>query len=324
MPRLSPPLTSLRFFEAAARHGSFSRAGDSLAVTHAAVSRQIRTLEETLGTPLFERRHRHVTLTPAGEAFYGVVQQALNRIDDTAHRIAGRTSQAPLILAIDSVLTQKWLLPAFTSFRRSHPEIELHIEAVPNLTGIPDGADCAFCYINKEWSNNVHIPAYLNWQFPVVSPAYLARHPELRHPQGLAGKRLVHDRTREFWRLMLAHLSLDIDWEEGTIYGDTNVLAEAVAAGEGVGTADETTSRPYLESGRLVLPFLACVPSRFVYFFSYRPALADDPRVLTLRDWVLARAGEQRDWFTAFWAEQRRTNPGWVAGSAMAADDTHM
>jgi DNA-binding transcriptional LysR family regulator len=101
-------------------------------------------------------------------------------------------------------------------------------------------------------------------------------------------------------------------------------MVEAVAAGEGIGVGDEMTCRPHLESGLIEPPFQMFLTSRFVYFFSYRPALAEDPRVLALRDWVLDQAAEQRAWFDAFWATQRRINPGWVAGSAVPADESRM
>ena len=324
MRRTIPSLNSLRYFEAAARHRSFSRAGEALAVSHASVSRQIQGLETALGVLLFRRAHRKVTLTPAGEALFDVVKSGLDRIEATAARLAGTEKPRPLILAADSILTQSWLLPRFNAFRAANPSVPLTVEARADVTDIPEDADCAICYFNRPQSRHIHVPMYVNRQFVVTSPHYLERHPELRDPRGLLGKNLVHDRTREFWRLMAGHLGLDLPWEQGPLYEDTNVMVAAVTGGEGVGFGDEMTCRPALESGRLVVPFLSFLTSRFVYFFSYRAELAADPGVIALREWVLDQAQAHREWFDAFWAEQRRTTPGWIAGSAMAADESRM
>jgi LysR family glycine cleavage system transcriptional activator len=320
MKRRIPPLSSLRFFEAAARNESFSRAAEELAVTHSAVSRQIRGLEAALGADLFQRGHRRVVLTETGEAFYQSVRRLLDGLAEAASRAAGHVEQRPLILAADSILAHTWLLPHVAEFRRLHPDFEIQIEALPSLTGIPDWADCAICWFAQEWRAHIHIPIYINWLFPVVSPDYLARYPEVRHPGGLDGKRLVHDRSREYWRQMLASLPDTPAWRDGPFYDNTVLMMEAVAAGEGVGIGDEVAGRAYLESGRLVVPFLNFLPSRFVHFFSYRPEHAEDPRLLILRDWLLGLSRELRAWFDGYWGERREQGGVWVGGGGIEVD----
>ena len=122
-------LGTLRFFEAAARLGSFVQAAAELHVTHGAVSRQIRLLETSLGTPLFERRNRGVFLTPAGAQLRDAVQLAFERLDAALEAVRQPVRQGPLVVSCEPTIAMKWLIPRLGDFYQRHPEVQLHLFA---------------------------------------------------------------------------------------------------------------------------------------------------------------------------------------------------
>lgn len=129
MPPRLPPLNSLRMFEAAARHGSFARAADELHLTHGAISRQIRQLEDQLGFALFERRNRAVFLTAAGEQLYEACREALGKLQLTLSRLQVDQAPPPLVLSCEPTLAMRWLIPRLPAFREQYPDIALHLLA---------------------------------------------------------------------------------------------------------------------------------------------------------------------------------------------------
>src|SRR5690242_14908484 len=126
-PRALPPLDLLRGFEAAARHLSFTRAATELFLTQSAVSRQIQSLEEFLGVPLFERRHKALALTPAGQAYYRVVAQALEQVRDATRRLREANSRHVLTVTTTVSFASIWLVPRLAHFRKRHPDVDVRI-----------------------------------------------------------------------------------------------------------------------------------------------------------------------------------------------------
>lgn len=121
-----PSLNSLRYFEAAARHLSFSKAADELHVSHGAVSKQIRKLEEDIGVLLFHRKHRSVFLTSDGQRLLSTCQKMMEQLKDTIQDIS-RGLDEPLVISCEPTITMKWLIPNIEQFQALHPEIEMHV-----------------------------------------------------------------------------------------------------------------------------------------------------------------------------------------------------
>ena len=122
-----PPLNALRAFEAAARLGSFSTAAEALHVTHGAISRQIRSLEDWLEMPLFERRGRRVLLTTLGRDYYHAVQSGFNTIIGATRRLTESGAKRRLTIDALPTFTMHWLLPRLTRFQLKHPTVELNL-----------------------------------------------------------------------------------------------------------------------------------------------------------------------------------------------------
>ncbi|ARQ61923.1 LysR family transcriptional regulator protein (plasmid) [Rhizobium sp. Kim5] len=180
-----PSLSALRVFESAARHLNFGRAGDELFVTHSAVSKQIRLLEEDLGVALFERRNRAVFLTDPGRRLLVTMSEVFRQISDCCEEIKGGGS-APLVLSCEPTFTQRWLIPRLPQFNALHPDIEVHVLAA----GGPVSFDRSHIWRSgetilagrrtclwKRWSKNVSAPyarqAYWHLAAMTSSP-YLA------------------------------------------------------------------------------------------------------------------------------------------------------
>src|SRR5262249_25411549 len=143
MPRRLPPLNALPSFEAAARHLSFSRAADELLVTHGAVSRAVRHLEDHLGVQLMIGASRSVRLTPVGASFAAEIREVLERLAAATSAATGETSGIVSVSTIDS-LAARWLMPRLSRFRRAHGDIDLRVAMSERLTDIvSDGIDIA-------------------------------------------------------------------------------------------------------------------------------------------------------------------------------------
>ena len=130
MIRRLPPLSALRAFEAAARHGSFKRAASELAVTPTAVSHQIRALEEHVGIVLFERRTRQVVLTDAGARLYPVLRDGFDAFAQGIERLTRRRRRTQVTISATIAFTARWLVPRLAAFRALHPDIDLQFQGV--------------------------------------------------------------------------------------------------------------------------------------------------------------------------------------------------
>ncbi|MGI9505503.1 MAG: LysR family transcriptional regulator, partial [Geminicoccaceae bacterium] len=210
-----PPLTALPAFEAAARLLSFTRAAEELAVTQAAISRQIRVLEEYLGVRLFDRHHRRIRLTEEGQRFQHVVAVALDLVAGSAEELRGRAISTDLTIAADISMAHLWLLPRFPRFREAFPDIAVNILASEREADcLKDGVDLALLYGNGDWPG---FDAHLLVQeeiFPICSPAYLQTRPPIKSLDDLAGEVLLDLRGERWdwvdWRQWLTEKDLTV------------------------------------------------------------------------------------------------------------------
>ena len=152
MRRHLPPLNALRAFEAAARHLSFTRAAEELAVTQAAISHQVKALEEWLGVDLFIRRNRKLFLTEAGQAYLPPLTNAFNELDDATHRTTRVDSSGVLTVSVLPSFAAKWLVPRIGKFRERHPDIDILISPSEDLVQFDrDGVDVGVRHGSGGW-----------------------------------------------------------------------------------------------------------------------------------------------------------------------------
>ncbi len=289
-----PPLTSLRAFEAAARHLSFTRAAQELHVTQAAVSHQVKTLEDFLGQPLFLRLTRALELTPAGEGLAPVLKEAFESIERATRRLMeDQDRQGVLNVSVSPTILSRWLIPRLSSWQEAHPEIELRLVSTPKLADfVRDGVDVAIRHGRGIWPGLAAHRLFQAKSVPVASPGLLAGPVPLNKPEDLARHTLLHDLVEpDNWRIWLTAAGVkEIDPERGMRLGTGADALEAAIAGAGVALARRVIVRRDVEAGRLVIPFEVPMPKDFAFYVVYPEGSAKRPKVKAFRDWALAEA----------------------------------
>lgn len=195
------PLDPLLAFEAAARNLSFTKAGDELALTQSAISRQIQTLEDHLGVRLFERRARALLLTEHGQLLYHTAQEVLQKLHNSERKLRQATEERTVLLSTTPGFAALWLIPRLANFTRAHPGVDVHISAANELVNLErSGVDLAVRYAPVEGAPPGH-RLFGETVYPVCSPALAAdRANPLAEPADLCRHVLLYlDDPRAAW-----------------------------------------------------------------------------------------------------------------------------
>jgi len=291
MKRRLPPLNSLRAFESAARHLSFTKAADELAVTQSAVSHQVNALEDWAGVPLFKRQGRAMVLTEAAVKFLPAVSTALDQI-----ALAGRKLQAVdpthgwLTVAVMPSFAAKWLVPRLADFHERNPDMDVWIATFEAQTGaLGSDIDVAIRYGRGDWPGLASVRIMSEELFPVCAPRLAT---SLEAPADLAHTTLLHDELREDWAMWFAAAGLTgVDTARGPGFDDSGLLIQAAIEGLGVALGRSVLVQGDLDAGRLVRPFDVALAAEFAYYLVYPPDLENAPKIETFRTWLLSTAG---------------------------------
>lgn len=286
------PLTALRSFEVAGRLLSFTRAAEELFVSQAAISRQIRDLEASLGRPLFERQHRAVALTPDGRELLDILTQSFDRIDTQLSAIAGRDAAQNVTVSAEPTFAALWLVPKLIEFRTLHPKIEVRIESDHKV--IEFRANEAVLAIRHgaaggHWPRTEARRLVTTALAPVAAPALLAKGPALERPDDIRRYELLHEENREGWSewFRLAGVPVDGD-DRGPMLADGALVLQSVLRGHGVGLADLAFVEDDLREGRLAQPFDIALPYG-AYYLVARSFEALPMPARALADWIIAK-----------------------------------
>ena len=249
-----PPLGMLRAFEAAARLASFSRAADELHVTHAAVSHQIRLLEEWFGRPLFVREKRGVRLAPEAETLAALLTSAFERIAAETELLRLNAKAQISVACIPSIAT-RWLIPALGDFVGSHPEVDVKVVYAMAEQRLRETGCDILVTLGADPTEGIRSdPLFSRINRPVASPRYLERKGELNGAQAIASADLLHDETVSRWRDWFARAGVAAGQTlRGPIFQDFNLLATAVIAGHGVALCPVQVFRREIEGGDLMI-----------------------------------------------------------------------
>ncbi|AWZ02539.1 MAG: transcriptional regulator GcvA [Rhodobiaceae bacterium] len=287
-----PPLKALRSFEAAARHGSFSRAADELYVTHGAVSRQVRVLEDWAGVALFDRVGKKVVLTHAGRRFADKVSGAFGEIAAAARTLRADTQEARILtLNILPTFAMRWLLPRLSKFQFAHPQIELRLVTSDQpLDRIAPGQfDVA---VRREGSLSAQDfrsgVVFTEDELPVCSPAFANANPVREAADIKSLPLLVADTRVGSWdRWFAAAGENDVGKDVALRRFDHFYLAlQAAIDGLGFALGPLPLIEEDLAQGRLVAPLAGPKLSAVPYCWAVRTADAEDPTVAQFLDWL--------------------------------------
>lgn len=292
--RRLPSLNALRAFESAARHLSFTRAAEELNVTQAAVSHQIKTLEEQIGVPLFIRRNRNLVLTDGGQNLLPELTEAFDRIDGVLARVKRRDQSGVLTVATMDSLAATWLMPRLLRFRAENPDIEVRIAVSDAVVDYDrDGIDIGIRYGRGVWPG-LHAEELMAEEiFPVCAPGCLKQHGGLSSPVDLRHFTLIHDDMIEDWKTWLEFAGVaDIDPTRGPGYSHSNLVIQAAINGEGIALGRGLLVADALMSGLLVKPFDLALTARYRYYVVTTETNTDRPKVRAFHAWLKREAKE--------------------------------
>lgn len=295
--RRLPPLNALRAFEAAARHLSFTRAAEELSVTQAAISHQVRKLEERLGTRLFERHGRGLELTDTGGMYLPFLRQAFDIIADGTNLIVSQDTHGPLSVTMLATFAIRWFIPRLREFHRLHPDVEVRMVTTDRMVDFfREDIDCGIRYGTGSWPGLDAVKLFEDRYVAVCSPELLAGEQPLTAPADLRHHTLLHEQDDEDWRYWLAALHVEgVDSAGGLTFDSSDLALEAAAAGLGVTLGSRIVVQGDVDDGRLVMPFGDLTDADLSYWFVYPTGSARKPNLSAFRDWLIEEARQADD-----------------------------
>ena len=311
-----PPLGNLRGFEAAARHMSFRDAADELQLTQGAISRQIKTLELDLGTPLFVRETRQVHLTNAGERLFPAVREALDIVERAIAQLEERPRRRTLVLSAPPTLTSMWIMPRLNEFIERHSQIDVrivasldpadvsedHIDIAVRVGQLPGSQGSAQVRPRIEhtmvtnWTGVRADELFPDVLVPVCAPSLIAGH-RIRHAKDLLRYPLIHTSTRQFaWMDWLSGYGITKipDSDRNLEFGHFFMSIEAALRGQGIALVPRVVLSLYKDAARLCCPIEAILPSAGSYYLLVRDAKLAMPEAAMLHRWLLSEASALR------------------------------
>lgn len=302
--RRLPPLTALRAFEAAARLMSFRQAAEELHVTPAAVSQQIKALEDFCGQALFHRSPLGLSLTSVGRAALPLLTEGFDRLAAGGEILRPMTPSRLLTVSVAPSFGAKWLLPRLGRFRAQHPEFDVRLDSNDRLANFKtDGVDLAIRYGGGGYAGLLSDRFLEETAFPVCAPALAAEHGPLAEPADLARHTLLHVDWLDggdmavTWYMWLRAAGVDnVDASRGPRFTADAMAVQAAIDGAGVALVSSAVVADDLAARRLVRPFPPTEHERtnFCYYLVRPPANDRDPKVQAFRDWLLEEASAVR------------------------------
>ncbi|WP_396593485.1 transcriptional regulator GcvA [Brevundimonas sp. R86498] len=299
MARTLLPLNALRVFESAARHLSFSRAAEELAVTPGAVSQQIRQLEDIVRAPLFLREPRGLQLTDLGRSALPLVAEGLDRLRDASTLLREPPRRRQVSISVAPSFASKWLMPRLDDFHSLHPDIEVWVSADMAPASFDQGQiDLAIRYGPGEYPGHVSQRLLIESVLPVCAPALMQGPHPILTPGDLVHHNLLHDMSgdqdpgRPDWPMwLMARGVRHAEARRGSRFNQSSMLVEAAVAGRGVALALRTLAQADLAAGRLVAPFHdggAIVA--FAYHLVHPKDRSLSPSARAFTDWLKRQA----------------------------------
>ncbi len=282
-----PPLNALKAFESAARHLNFTKAADELFVTQAAVSHQIKLLEDFLGIKLFHRRNRLLELTETGLQYFQEIQPLLERIATATEKVRLKNSRQILSISTTPSFGMHWLVPRLNDFHREYPDIEVRLTTMPQDEGLfGKDTDVAIYYGNGNWHNLEAIELIKARIMVLASPEYLKENP-ITKPEDLASKNLIHVCSYTKWKQMAEHLNLhDVNTEVGAMFSTTSMGIQAAKHRQGVVVANRILAQDEIAAGSVIEPFVTDVYDEKAFYVVYPPQMAETEKVKHFVDWI--------------------------------------
>ena len=303
MTRRLYPLNALRAFEAAARHLSFVKAADELHVTPAAISHQVKGLEEFLGLQLFRRLPRGLLLTDAGQLFLPELREGFTRLDSAVERVCEIDMHGPLMISVAPAFAAKWLVPRLESFGAANPDIDVRISASLAVIDFQrDSFDAAIRLGRGRYPGLTSTRLFDESVTPMCSPRLLEGDHPLQLPDDLRHHVLLHDDSLDFdatapkWVTWLEAAGVNrTNADRGPHFSHPDHSLQAAIDGAGVVLGWRCLAAADLAVGRLIAPFDLALPMGLGFYFVCPEAYAGRPKIAVLREWLLEEVRRASD-----------------------------
>lgn len=303
--RSLPPLNALRAFEAAARHESFAKAAAELYVTPAAISQQVKALENWLDVTLFERHARRLSLTPAGRAYLPRLTEAFDLLSEATDYVRRAGQARVLNVSVPPGFAAVWLAPRLWSFATEHPDLDIRIAATVRPADIKqDNFDVIIRYGRGNYPGLTSELLRRDGLTPVCSPLLMEGEHPLTDPRNLRYHTLLHNESTALagfhvtWQDWLDAAGVEgVDGQRGLHFSDMQLVMQEAIAGRGVGLGHMALIGEHLRSGRLVKPFDLVLAGRGDYYLVFPPGSRQQPTVIAFVEWLRAEMAKD----TEFW-----------------------
>ncbi|NQW02200.1 MAG: transcriptional regulator GcvA [Rhodospirillales bacterium] len=299
--RRLPPLNAIRAFEAAGRHLSFTKAADELNVTAAAISQQVRNLEDIVGVPLFRRLTRAIMLTDAGQAALPLFSEGLDRLADGAEKMRVHENTGVLTVSAAPSFAAKWLVRRLPHFQMLYPDIRIRLDPTLGLVDFGrENVDIAIRFGEGRYPGLRTDLLVREQTSPVCSPDLLVGPHPLLIPDNIRYHNLLHcdwgysDGEQPDWAMWLQLAGIEgIDTTRGLTFTTEALALEAAADGQGVALANSKIVANDIRAGHLVAPFELFLTSAYGFYVVCPEATADDFKNAAFRAWLLEEAGAE-------------------------------
>lgn len=286
------PLNALRVFEAVATHLNFGEAAEALHVTPAAVSQQIKTLEDYLQTPLFRRDGRRVQLTAEGAQLLPGIRHGLDELEATLQRLRQERQTGTINVSMLPSFLQRWLMPRLGGLRVRHPEIELRLHTSSTPVDFARSDFHAALRFGLGRYGELRTEKFLDdWLVPIAAPGLIEKYGPLPATADLEQYPLLHGDELE-WANWSTGDTRSMNALRGAFIDDTVSLLAAVIEGLGFGLLRWSIAASEVQAGRVVLASEHIVPHQFAYYFVCPEDYATFPKVAALRDWLVEQGRE--------------------------------
>ncbi len=297
MKRTHLPLNALRVFEAAARHLSFTRAADELAVTPAAVGQHIRALEDVLGVVLFKRSARSLDLTPEAERALPALREGFEQFEEAVRVMQQAQGSTVLTLSVPPSFAAKWLVPRLDGYTHTRPQMQIRVLAQERLADFAgENLDLAVRYGAGDYSD-LHVEQLMTEDVAAMASPDVAR--MFSHPQDLTSAVLIHDDSSledsdaSSWQQWLKAAGVEHPGaDRGLRFNLSSLVIEAAATGKGVALVKQTLAAGELQSGRLVRLFNSSAKAKFAYWMVAPEPQWRQKKVQEFVSWLKSEAGK--------------------------------
>jgi LysR family glycine cleavage system transcriptional activator len=281
-----PSMKALHAFESAARHGSFMAAAEELAVSAGAVSYQIKQLESSLGTRLFERRTRHVVLTGNGEKLFATIHRQLQELDTTIGQIAPARSSGSLTVSVSTYFVTRWLSPRMGRFITEHPNIVIRLQHSVNDPGFtPDQTDIAIKWGDGQWTNSHSELLLALPMMAVCAPSLKRGRNALTGIDQLHRHTLLRDQdTADLWNEWLVQAGRPELTANGPVIVDPNVRVQAAIDKQGLILANPLIN-DLIKSRQLCEPFNHRLEG-YGYYLVYNQRMTGNRVLTAFKNWL--------------------------------------